>query len=86
MASDVMDWDSAYRQEAGFAGPPPWNIGEPQPELAAIIGKLRSERGPERRWNELIAKADSVGLSDAEKAELMDLQRQSRLPGSAPGG
>lgn len=37
MASDVMDWDSAYRQEAGFAGPPPWNIGEPQPELAAII-------------------------------------------------
>ena len=55
-------------------------------ELAAIIGKLRSERGPERRWNELIAKADSVGLSDAEKAELMDLQRQSRLPGSAPGG
>ena len=38
MASDVMDWDSAYRQEAGFAGPPPWNIGEPQPELAAIIG------------------------------------------------
>lgn len=32
-----MDWDSAYRQEAGFTGAPPWNIGEPQPELAAII-------------------------------------------------
>lgn len=32
-----MDWDDAYRQEAGFTGPPPWNIGEPQPELAAII-------------------------------------------------
>src|ERR1700722_8140949 len=36
MANEVMDWDSAYRQEAGFDGPPPWNIGEPQPELAAL--------------------------------------------------
>jgi SAM-dependent methyltransferase len=41
----VMDWDSAYRQEAGFEGPPPWNIGEPQPELAALIraGKVHSD-------------------------------------------
>jgi SAM-dependent methyltransferase len=40
-----MDWDSAYRQEAGFDGPPPWNIGEPQPELTALAaaGKLRSD-------------------------------------------
>jgi hypothetical protein len=40
-----MDWDSAYRQEAGFEGPPPWNIGEPQPELAALAaaGKFRSD-------------------------------------------
>lgn len=37
MADDVMDWDSAYRGEAVFEGPPPWNIGEPQPELAALI-------------------------------------------------
>ncbi len=45
MANEVMDWDSAYRQEAGFDGPPPWNIGEPQPELAALIaaGKVRSD-------------------------------------------
>lgn len=45
MNSDVMDWDSAYRGEAGFDGPPPWNIGEPQPELAALIraGKVRSD-------------------------------------------
>ena len=35
--SDVMDWDSAYRGESGFVCPPPWNIGEPQPELAALI-------------------------------------------------
>ena len=45
MANEVMDWDSAYRQEAGFDGPPPWNIGEPQPELAALAaaGKFRSD-------------------------------------------
>jgi SAM-dependent methyltransferase len=38
-----MDWDAAYRNEV-FAGPPPWNIGEPQPEVAELIrsGKLRS--------------------------------------------
>ncbi|ETZ49057.1 class I SAM-dependent methyltransferase [Mycobacterium avium subsp. hominissuis] len=40
-----MDWDSAYREQAHFDGPPPWNIGEPQPELAALIeqGKFRSD-------------------------------------------
>jgi SAM-dependent methyltransferase len=36
-----MDWDAAYRQDA----PPPWSIGRPQPELAALIdeGKVRSD-------------------------------------------
>jgi SAM-dependent methyltransferase len=45
MASDVMDWDGAYRGEGGFDGPPPWNIGEPQPELAALHrkGRFRSD-------------------------------------------
>ena len=45
MCSEVMDWDSAYREQAHFEGPPPWNIGEPQPELAALIaaGKFRSD-------------------------------------------
>jgi SAM-dependent methyltransferase len=40
-----MDWDGAYRQEGVFTGPPPWNIGEPQPELAALhqAGKFRSD-------------------------------------------
>lgn len=40
-----MDWDSAYREQAHFQGPPPWNIGEPQPELAALAaaGKFRSD-------------------------------------------
>src|SRR5258708_28496217 len=45
MNSDIMDWDDVYRGEGGFEGPPPWNIGEPQPELAALIqaGKVRSD-------------------------------------------
>ncbi len=40
-----MNWDSAYRGEGEFEGPPPWNIGEPQPELAALMaaGKFRSD-------------------------------------------
>ncbi len=29
---EVMDWDAAYRNEI-FAGPPPWNIGDAQPEI-----------------------------------------------------
>lgn len=43
--ADVMDWDSAYRGEGDFDGEPPWNIGEPQPELAALwrAGRFRSE-------------------------------------------
>ena len=45
MSSEVMDWDGAYRGEGGFEGPPPWNIGEPQPELAALhrAGRFRSD-------------------------------------------
>ena len=45
MADEVMDWDNAYREQGQFEGPPPWNIGEPQPELAALIaaGKFRSD-------------------------------------------
>jgi 2-polyprenyl-3-methyl-5-hydroxy-6-metoxy-1,4-benzoquinol methylase len=44
MASEEMNWDSAYREEGDFDGPPPWNIGESQPELATLIsqGKFRS--------------------------------------------
>jgi SAM-dependent methyltransferase len=45
MTNEVMDWDSVYREEGEFEGPPPWNIGEPQPELAALVraGKFRSD-------------------------------------------
>jgi SAM-dependent methyltransferase len=41
MTQPSMDWDAAYRQET----PPPWSIGRPQPELAALIdqNKIRSD-------------------------------------------
>lgn len=41
--AEVTDWDAAY-SDAVFAGPPPWNIGEAQPEIAALIdaGKVNS--------------------------------------------
>jgi SAM-dependent methyltransferase len=43
--SELMDWDSVYREQGQFKGPPPWNIGEPQPEVAALIeaGGFRSD-------------------------------------------
>ena len=45
MDSNVMDWDSAYREDGEFVAAPPWNIGEPQPELAALIaaGKVHGD-------------------------------------------
>jgi SAM-dependent methyltransferase len=45
MSLEGMDWDDAYREQGTFEGPPPWNIGEPQPELAALMeaGKFRSD-------------------------------------------
>jgi 2-polyprenyl-3-methyl-5-hydroxy-6-metoxy-1,4-benzoquinol methylase len=45
MPDEVMDWDEVYREQGFFEGPPPWNIGEPQPEIAELIraGKFRSD-------------------------------------------
>ena len=37
MTIDTMDWDGAYREDGFFQGPPPWNIGEPQPVIAELI-------------------------------------------------
>jgi hypothetical protein len=77
MANEVMDWDSAYRQEAGFDGPPPWNIGEPQPELAALVaaGKFRSDvldAGCGYAELSLALAAEERGLSNAtfEQADI----------------
>ncbi|MGV0644148.1 class I SAM-dependent methyltransferase [Mycolicibacterium sp. XJ2546] len=41
MTEPQLDWDEVYRQNTL----PPWSIGAPQPELAALIeqGKVRSE-------------------------------------------
>jgi hypothetical protein len=43
--AEVLDWDVACREQGMFDGPPPWNIGEPQPETATLIShdKLRSD-------------------------------------------
>lgn len=34
--AEVMDWDAAYSDNV-FGGPPPWNIGEAQAEILALI-------------------------------------------------
>ncbi|OBG36798.1 SAM-dependent methyltransferase [Mycobacterium alsense] len=41
MTQPNRDWDAVYRE----AAPPPWSIGRPQPELAALIeqGKIRGD-------------------------------------------
>jgi SAM-dependent methyltransferase len=43
--SEILDWDSVYRERGVFEGPPPWSIGEPQPEIAELIraGKFRGD-------------------------------------------
>ncbi len=45
MTIDTMDWDGAYREDGFFEGPPPWDIGEPQPVIADLIrsGAFRSD-------------------------------------------
>ena len=41
---EVMGWESVYREEGDFEGPPPWTIGEPQPELAEHITGYSHQR------------------------------------------
>ncbi len=44
--NQVAPWDDIYRGDAEvFSGPVPWNIGEPQPEIAGLIaeGRFRSD-------------------------------------------
>lgn len=37
-SNELPDWDAAYQGKSEtFQGEPPWNIGEPQPQLAALI-------------------------------------------------
>lgn len=45
MTNDPAAYDRAYRGIGDLDGPPPWNIGEPQLELAGLVrrGHLRSQ-------------------------------------------
>jgi len=92
MANEVMDWDSAYRERGRFEGPPPWNIGEPQPELAALLAAVQSGGGAgtgsiaiaARAGNgevELSVQDSGVGFQPAEGARLF--QKFTRLNGGA---
>ena len=57
-------------RQASSKGPPPWNIGEPQPELAALAaaGKFRSDRARRRmRVRRVVADAGRRGLHRARR-------------------
>ncbi|KLO32517.1 class I SAM-dependent methyltransferase [Mycobacterium haemophilum] len=45
MTGELMDWEAVYREHGVFVGRLAWNIGEAQPEIAALIraGKIRSD-------------------------------------------
>ena len=49
-------------------------------ELAGAVTRLVAGAGPERRLDELIARAETNGLDDDEKREMRDLQAQRRPP------
>ncbi len=49
-------------------------------ELKAAVAKLLAEAGPERRLDELIARAETQGLDDDEKREVRELQALKRPP------
>jgi DNA primase len=50
-------------------------------ELQMAVHKLLEEHGPGRRMNELLRKAEEVGLDLAEKTELSELLRSKSRPG-----
>jgi predicted nucleic acid-binding Zn ribbon protein len=50
-------------------------------ELQMAVHKLLEEHGPGRRMNELLRKAEEMGLDSAEKTELSELLRSKSRPG-----
>jgi hypothetical protein len=50
-------------------------------ELQMAVHKLLEEFGPGRRMNELLRKAEELGLNMDEKAELTTLLRTKSRPG-----
>jgi DNA primase len=55
--------------------------GAARRELQMAVQKLREEHGPGRRMNELLRKAEDIGLNLEEKAELKDLLSSKSRPG-----
>ena len=49
-------------------------------ELVSALAKIVAGAGPEKRLDELIEKAGTIGLSDEEKNELRELQSRGRKP------
>ena len=46
------------------------------------VQKLLEEHGPGRRMNELLRKAEEIGLNPQEKTELKDLLSSKSRPGN----
>ncbi len=59
------------------------DAGAAASELQMAVHKLLEEFGPGRRMNELLRKAEELGLNMDEKAELSSLLRSKRRPGGA---
>ena len=53
-------------------------------ELQMAVAKLLEEYGPGRRMDELLRKAEELGLNSEEKAELSLLLKSKGRPQSAP--
>jgi DNA primase len=54
-------------------------------ELAGAVAKLIAGAGPDKRVDELIARAESTSLGAEEKRELTELQQRRRPPPRTPG-
>ncbi len=59
------------------------DAGAAASELQMAVHKLLEEFGPGRRMDELLRKAEEMGLNMEEKAELSHLLRSKRRPGGA---
>jgi DNA primase len=77
--------EHARLEELAAQPMPELDAGASGRELAAAVARLVAEAGPERRLDELIEKAGSVGLDDDEKQELRELQTRVRTPPRSPG-
>jgi DNA primase len=60
------------------------DAGAAAKELQMAVEKLLEAQGPGRRMNELLRKADEVGLNYDEKAELSLLLKAKARPGGPP--